>query len=87
MTAASTPEQLLTAGQLAERWQVSKGHVYYLTRERLLPTVELGRYYRYRLTEVEAFEVAGGTAAGSRNPTSTRAASGPSRDLSRTVSP
>lgn len=48
---------LLTAEQLAERWQVPRSHVYRLTREGAIPTVRLGRYYRYRLDAIEAFEV------------------------------
>jgi excisionase family DNA binding protein len=35
---------LLTAGELAMRWQVPKSHVYRLTREGRIPTVKLGRY-------------------------------------------
>jgi excisionase family DNA binding protein len=42
--------QLLTADQLAERWQVPKSHVYRLTRDGTIPAVKLGRYYRYRPT-------------------------------------
>ena len=53
---ALTRDQLLTAEQLAERWQVPKSHVYRLTRGRD-PAVRLGRYYRYRLDEIEAFEL------------------------------
>ncbi len=49
--------QLLTADQLARRWQVPKSHVYRLTREGAIPAVKLGRYYRYRLDAIEAFEV------------------------------
>lgn len=48
--------QLLTADQLAERWQVPKSHVYRLTREGAVPAVKLGRYYRYRLDAIERFE-------------------------------
>jgi excisionase family DNA binding protein len=47
---------LLTADQLAERWQVPKSHVYRLTREGLIPTVRLGRYYRYRPDAIERWE-------------------------------
>ncbi len=47
---------ILTADQLAERWQVPKSHVYRLTRENAIPAVKLGRYYRYRLDAIEAFE-------------------------------
>jgi excisionase family DNA binding protein len=48
--------QLLTAEQLAERWQVPKSHVYRLAREGRLPTVELGRYRRWRLDAIEQYE-------------------------------
>lgn len=54
---------LLTAEQVAERWQVPKAHVYRLARERRLPTVELGRYRRFRAAAIEEFERGGGTAA------------------------
>lgn len=53
--------RLLTAEDLAERWQVPKAHVYRLAREGRLPCVELGRYKRFRIDAVEAFESAGGT--------------------------
>ena len=55
-TAVSAPGCLLTAGELAERWQVPKSHVYRLTREGLVPAVRLGRYYRYRLEAIERWE-------------------------------
>jgi excisionase family DNA binding protein len=48
--------QLMTAEQLAERWQVAPAHVYRLTRQGVIPAVKLGRYYRYRLDAIEAFE-------------------------------
>lgn len=48
--------QLLTAEQLAERWQVKESHVYRLTRAGEIPAVRLGRYYRYRLDAIERFE-------------------------------
>jgi len=47
---------LLTAEQLAARWQVPKSHVYRLSRENRIPTVELGRYRRFRLDQIEAYE-------------------------------
>jgi excisionase family DNA binding protein len=53
--------QLLTAEQLAERWQVKTSQVYRLTREGVLPVVKIGRYYRYSLDAIERFERAGGT--------------------------
>lgn len=49
-------ERLMTAEQLAERWQVKTSHVYRLTREGRIPAVRLGKYYRYRLDAIEAFE-------------------------------
>jgi excisionase family DNA binding protein len=48
---------LLTAEQLAKRWQVKPSHVYRLTRENRIPAVRIGRYYRYRLEAIEAFEI------------------------------
>jgi excisionase family DNA binding protein len=50
-------DRLLTPEELAERWQVSKAHVYRLTREDKIPTVKLGRYYRYRLDAIERYEL------------------------------
>ena len=55
--------QLLTADQLAERWQVSKAHVYRLARDGQIPTVPIGRYYRFRLSAIEAWESAHETEA------------------------
>jgi excisionase family DNA binding protein len=49
--------QLLTAEQLAERWQVKVSYVYAKTRSGEIPRVPLpGRYYRYREDVIEAFE-------------------------------
>ena len=56
--------RLLTADDLAARWQVKASHVYRLTREGHLPTVRLGRYYRYRLDALEEFERSGGVGDG-----------------------
>ena len=61
MSGAVTASRLLTADDLAERWQVPKAHVYRLTRSGQLPTVKLGRYCRYDVRAVEAFEAGGGT--------------------------
>jgi excisionase family DNA binding protein len=49
--------QLLTAEQLAERWQVAPAHVYRLAREGKVPVVKLGRYYRFRVDAIERFEL------------------------------
>ena len=51
MTVVMTPEGL------AARWSIPKSHVYRLTREGRIPVVKLGRYYRYRLDQIEQFEV------------------------------
>jgi excisionase family DNA binding protein len=48
--------QLLTAEQLAERFQVPVSQIYRLTRDGTLPAVRLGRYYRYSPAAIEAFE-------------------------------
>jgi excisionase family DNA binding protein len=57
-----TAAQLLTAEQLAERWQVNRLHVYRLVREDRLPAVRIGRYVRFHLAVVEAWEQSGGCA-------------------------
>jgi len=59
-SSARTTRGLLTAADLAERWQVPASHVYSLTRRGALPVVRLGRYYRYRLDAIERWELAGG---------------------------
>lgn len=46
----------LTAEELAERWDVPKSQVYRLTREGKIPHVALGKYYRYKLSAIEAWE-------------------------------
>jgi excisionase family DNA binding protein len=48
--------RLLTAEQLADRWQVSKAQVYRLARDSRIPTVAIGRYYRFRVSAIEAWE-------------------------------
>jgi excisionase family DNA binding protein len=58
---AREASQLLTAEQVAERFQIPRSHVYRLTREGRLPCVKLGRYRRYRIAEIESFEADGGT--------------------------
>jgi excisionase family DNA binding protein len=51
-----TTTRLLTADQLADRWQVSKAQVYRLARDGRIPTVAIGRYYRFRVAAIEAWE-------------------------------
>lgn len=59
--AVPVSDRLLTADELAARWQVPKAHVYALTRRGEIPSVQLGRYYRYRLDQIEAFELGAAT--------------------------
>ena len=63
MSAPSEAQRLLTAEDVAARWQVPKSQVYRLTREGRLPTVRLGRYYRYAVAAIERFEADGGSAS------------------------
>lgn len=55
--------RLLRAEELADRWQVPTAAIYRLTREERIPAVRIGRYYRYALAAVEAFEAGGGVGA------------------------
>jgi excisionase family DNA binding protein len=55
-----TRTNLLTAAELAARWQVARSQVYSLTRTGVLPAVRLGKYVRYRLDAIEEFERNGG---------------------------
>ena len=49
--------RLLTAEELAERWQVKVAWVYAKTWSGEIPRVPLpGRYYRYRFDVIEEFE-------------------------------
>ena len=48
---------LLTADQVAERWQVSTAQVYRLARTGHIPVVALGRYRRFRADAIEAYEL------------------------------
>jgi len=58
-----TRSNLLTAAELAARWQVARSQVYSLTRTGVLPAVRLGKYVRYRLDAIEEFERNGGMRA------------------------
>jgi excisionase family DNA binding protein len=48
--------RLLTADELAARWQVSRDLVYELSRTGKIPVVKLGRCYRYKLDQIENYE-------------------------------
>lgn len=57
-------DRLLSADELSARWGVPKSHVYRLARDRRLPdgaVVELGRYRRFRLEDIQRWEQDGGT--------------------------
>jgi excisionase family DNA binding protein len=64
-TPSHTPNgsRLLTAHDLAERWQVTPARVYMLARSGGVPVVKLGRYRRFRLADIERFEEEGGSDA------------------------
>ena len=49
------PDRLLTADDVAEILQVPRTWVYAQSRDGDLPTVRLGRYYRYRRPDVLAW--------------------------------
>ncbi len=46
---------LLTAGEIAARLGVKPGWIYRQSRAGRIPTVKLGRYYRYRLEAIETW--------------------------------
>lgn len=48
-------DRLLTADEVAELLQVKATWVYRASREGLIPTVVLGRYYRYRASTIEGW--------------------------------
>ena len=47
---------LLTAADLAKRWQVTEAQVYRLAREGEIPCIKLGRYTRFNPDVIAAFE-------------------------------
>ncbi len=51
-----TASQLLTAEQLAQRWQVPKTQVWRLARDGAVPVVRIGRYMRFRRDVIERWE-------------------------------
>jgi excisionase family DNA binding protein len=52
--------RLLTAEQVAERWQVKTSHVWRLARDGMVPVVSIGRYRRFRAEDLETWEQNGG---------------------------
>lgn len=56
VTFTHRPGTLMTAEDLAARWQVPKTHVYRLARDGRLPAVALGRYRRFRPDDIERWE-------------------------------
>lgn len=48
--------RLLTADEVAERWQVRTKQVYALVNRGEVPCVRIGRYRRFRVQAIEAWE-------------------------------
>ena len=65
-TSAIRPSQLLTAGQVAERLQVSAGTVRKLCAQRDIRAVRVGAQWRIAETEIARCLAAGGTGGGAR---------------------
>jgi excisionase family DNA binding protein len=63
----SSASRLLTADELAARWSVGKSQVWRLARESRVPTVHIGRYVRFRLVDLEAWERNGGSGVDRRS--------------------
>jgi len=55
-------DRLLTAEELADRWQIKASTIYEWTRRGEIPAVKIGRLYRYRIEAVLDFEQSGGMA-------------------------
>jgi predicted DNA-binding transcriptional regulator AlpA len=55
---AAHGSKLLTADELAARWQVPRSWVYAASRTGRIPTLRLGHYCRYRLEAIEEWEAA-----------------------------
>lgn len=53
---APSSAALLTAEELAARWKVPTSQVYRQAREGNVPTVRIGRYYRFSIVAIEAYE-------------------------------
>jgi excisionase family DNA binding protein len=50
-------DRLLTAEEVAARYQMKPQAIYRLAREGRLPVVRLGRYYRFRLDALARWEL------------------------------
>lgn len=66
--------KLLTADDLADRWQVPKTHIYRLARDGRLPVVRIGRYFRFSVEQIEQFERDGGITDPNKEDTNARLA-------------
>jgi excisionase family DNA binding protein len=53
---ATAGRQLMTAVQLAKRWQVTKEWVYRNRHELGIPAIKLGGNIRFALEDIEAYE-------------------------------
>jgi excisionase family DNA binding protein len=54
---------ILTPDELADRWKCKKKTLWRLSNEGKVPSMRLGRFYRYPLPLVEAFEAGSWTPA------------------------
>jgi excisionase family DNA binding protein len=64
MSAPPDSNRLLRPEEVGERWAVPVSQVVRLAREGRIPgAVKIGRYWRFRLSALESFEVEGGTPA------------------------
>jgi hypothetical protein len=68
-----TPQTLLTATELADRWRIPTAAVRALTRRWEIPTVRLGNRRRYLLDVIERFEADDDAVNGNANASSTTA--------------
>lgn len=56
-------DKLMKAEEVAARLSVPPTWVYAAARNRLIPSVQVGRYVRFRRSDIEAWIEAGGRAA------------------------
>ena len=62
-TDTKAPVRHLTADELGERLGIDRWAVYALVKARKIPVLRIGRRQRFRLSDVEAWETAGGAPA------------------------
>lgn len=60
MMTEAPQQRLMTAQEVAELLAVPRSWVYHAAREGIIPSVEAGRYRRFRRSDVDAFIAQGG---------------------------